>query len=251
MPHPLFSAGIIRTVIFAAVLGLAACSLREYTEDPYFLIYAGSEADADGVIQLEKAALELGYPVKKISNLGNLSDQLPGAAAFAIGGTAGNTGLILDPLYDVTDDLSEWIQNGGRYLGICGGAYVASRGSQWDDGYEEGLALVDAPSYTFDPDYSDSQIVPITWQGSKRPVYYLNGPAFNRADLPNAEVIATYSDNRVAIFMQSSGSGKILLCGPHPEADESWLDDDPEPRNASSWTSTWELFIDLLETWIQ
>ncbi len=239
----------IRTfVLFLILIFLFSCAHEVDPGKDFILIYNGTSADADGVLQMEKAAEELGFEARFISRLANLPDQLEGASLFVIGGTSGNTAKILDPLYDVSDDLKAWIRGGGRYLGICGGAYIASRGSQWDDGYEEGLALVDAESFTYDPNYDDPQIITVTWQGTQRPIYYLNGPAFQAADLPGAEILARYSDTRVAAFISSLGSGKIALCGPHPEADESWLIDNPEPRDASSWAPTWDLFISMLQS---
>ncbi len=238
--------GTLAAILILVVL--ISCAREVDPGKDFILIYNGISADDDGVLQMEKAAEELGYEARFISRLSDLPDQLEGAALFVIGGTSGNTARILDPLYDVADDLKAWIRGGGHYLGICGGAYIASRGSQWDDGYEEGLALVDAESFKYDPNFEDPQIITVTWQGTQRPIYYLNGPAFRAADLPGVEILARYPDNRVAAFITTLGSGKIALCGPHPEAEDTWLIDDPEPRKASLWTPTWDLFISMLQS---
>ena len=238
---------LIFALFFTTVL--LSCSDDEATKKNYILIYDGSVADPYGVEAVANLVTELGYEVEYISNLNNLSDYLSGAKAFVIGGTQGNTGDILDDLSGVKNDLTDYLENGGRYLGICGGAYIASKGSQWDDGYEEGLSLVDAESFLFDPTYGDSQIIMVSWLGVQRSIYYLNGPAFAEADLPaEAHILAHYSDanNSVAAFVTPYGNGKIALCGPHPEADNTWLIDDPTPLNADSWTPTKDLFLAML-----
>jgi glutamine amidotransferase-like uncharacterized protein len=145
------------------------------------------------------------------------------------------------------------IENGGRYLGICGGAYVGSKGSQWSDGYETGMGLVDIESFAFSQN-TDPQILPISWSGTQRTIYYQYGPAFHENDIPaNSQVLAYYTDaaHSVAAFAANVGSGKVLLCGPHPEADSTWLIDDPEPLNAETWTDTRDIFGNIFDTLLE
>ena len=213
----------------------------------YILIYNGPSADADGVDALTDAFEDLGYDVEYIARLSSLPAMLENAQAFVIGGTGYNTGRIIDALWNVKGELKTYIQNGGRFLGICGGAYIASKGSQWDDGYEEGISLVNAESFEYDPDYEDPQIITVTWLGAARSIYLQGGPAFDAAALPGAQILARYEDNTVAAFISASGNGKIALCGPHPEADASWLIDNPPPLNANQWTDTRDLFNAMVD----
>ncbi len=220
------------------------------TIEDYILIYNGSIADTDGVEKVAQMAEEQGFPVLYISNLKKLNDKLDKAKAFVIGGTEGDTGDLLEDLNEVQDELKAYISAGGNYLGICGGAYVASKGSQWADGYETGMGLVNIESFAFDSQYSDPQIITIKWLGVQRTIYYQYGPAFAIKDIPsNSEVMAQYSnqDQDVAAFITMSGSGKIILVGPHPEADESWLVDDPLPLNSALWTDTHDIFKTIFE----
>ncbi len=222
----------------------------EETSENYILIYDGYVADADGVEKVAEMAEEQGYTVEYISNLSQLPDKLEGAKAFVIGGTEDDTGDLLDDLYQVQDELKTYIQNGGSYLGICGGAYVASKGSQWDDGYETGMGLVDIESFAYDGVYFDPQIIPITWLGTQRTIYYQYGPAFAKNTIPaNSEVLAYYNNANqdVAIFKTKVGEGTVIFCGPHPEADATWLIDAPEPLNAGTWTNTEDIFKNIFE----
>jgi len=239
-------------VLLVPLLFSASCT--DDTSENYILIYNGAVADQDGVASFAQQAEDQGYAVEYISTLTDLPDMLQGARAFVIGGTDGDTGDLLDALYDVQDDLKSYIENGGRYLGICGGAYVASKGSQWEDGYETGMGLVDVESFAFDSENADPQVITIIWRGTQRAVYYQYGPAFQEEDIPSgSEILAYYSDEArsVAAFVSTVGSGKVLLCGPHPEADASWLLDYPEPRNAENWTDTRDIFNALLENLLE
>jgi glutamine amidotransferase-like uncharacterized protein len=240
---------LVKAVFIAAFFSISfsqtSCIKDPEGNDNYILIYNGAIADEDGVLKVAEMAEDQGYAVEYISNLSKLPEMLNGAKAFIIGGTEGNTGDLLDEIDEAKEDLKTYIINGGNYLGICGGAYVASKGSQWPDGYETGMALVNIESFVFDPNYSDAQILTVTWQSSTRTFYYLNGPAFSKTDLPQmATIIANYhnANKDVAAFSTTLGKGKIVLCGPHPEADDTWLIDDPEPLNAETWTDTKDIF---------
>jgi len=245
---------IVQKILFAIVLILSfsfllnSCGNNDPIEKTYILIYNGTTADADGVIKVAQMAEEQGYEVKYISNLSQLPDMLEGAYAFIIGGTEDDTESLLNELLEVKDDLKTYIENGGNYLGICGGAYMASKGCQWEDGYEAYLSLVDCESFAYDSQYTDPQIITIEYESQQRTVYYQYGPAFLESELPaNSTVLAYYTNENkdVAAFYTSLGDGKILLCGPHPEADNTWLIDDPEPLNADQWTATWDIFTEF------
>jgi glutamine amidotransferase-like uncharacterized protein len=245
---------LLKAVFFAAFffISFSQTSCEKDSEEikNYILVYNGSVADEDGVLKVTEMAEEQGYAVKYISNLSKLPEMLDGAKAFIIGGTIGNTGNLLDEIDESKDDLKSYIVNGGNYMGICGGAYVASKGSQWPDGYETGMALVNVECFIFDPNYSDAQIITVSWQSTNRTIYYLNGPAFAKTDLPQTVTIIAYYNNinkDVAAFSTTLGKGKIVLCGPHPEADNTWLIDDPKPLNAEMWTDTYDIFESIFD----
>ena len=151
-----------------------------------------------------------------------------------IGGTEDDTADLLFALEKVETELRAYIREGGHYLGICGGAYLASLGSDWpqsEGGREEDLGLVNVESFAFDPKNPDPQIIAVNWpQGTSRSIYYQYGPAFDPKALavrvPNAEILAYYGSGGVAAFATNFGKGRIVLCGPHPEGVEDWLEDD-------------------------
>lgn len=56
--------------------------------------------------------------------------------------------------------------------------------------------------------------------------------------------IARYDDGSIAACFKKVGNGKVYLCGPHLEADESWIDD--EVANSSKWKPTDNLAADMM-----
>jgi len=240
-----FTKMLFLALIFFVISSQTSCKKDDDDSKQYILIYDGAIADKDGVKKVTQMAEEKGYEVEYISNIANLPDRLSGAKAFVIGGTQDDTGDLLKDLYNVQDDLKKYIENGGNYLGICGGAYVASKGSQWEDGYETGIKLVDIESFAYDGKYTDPQIISITWLETQRTIYYQYGPAFAKSNIPTNSTIYAYYNNEnqdVAAFLTTLGKGKIILFGPHPEADSTWLIDTPEPLNANTWKETHDIF---------
>ena len=240
------------TLIVPIILlsGFSSCDKNSIEpDDAYILIYNGKVADVDGVMKIAEISAENGFAVAYISNLRKLPALLASARAFVIGGTDDDTDDLLDDLYEVQDELKTYIEKGGNYLGICGGAYVASKGSQWDDGYETGMGLVDIDCFAYDVDFIDPQIITINWFGSPRTIYYQYGPAFAQSKIPeDSKIFAVYNNlnQDVAIFETTVGQGTVILCGPHPEADATWLLDDPEPVNAHNWKETKDMLQYIL-----
>lgn len=113
--------------------------------------------------------------------------------------------------------LQEWVRGGGRYLGVCMGAYLAG-----NDGF--GLiprqidGEVGAPGFPV-VDSAD-HLVAVTWDGTRRWTYFQEG-----ARLPErgAVVHARYETGDIAAARYVLGQGRIGLIGPHPEADGTWL----------------------------
>lgn len=211
------------------------------------LIYNG-EVAAEGCPEALAAVAErMGLDVAYFDSAEALSEQLSNAALCMIGGTEDD----LDPFVsqftpELQAQLQGWIESGGGFLGICGGAYIGSKGWQEDGGFVDmlNLAPVETEEYLSDP---DPRIISVDWNGTQRAIYYAYGPAFRTDDVPNVEIIATYDDGRTAALDYSRGDGHVVLCGPHPEADETWLEDDPAPLNADQWEDTSDLIQELFE----
>ena len=115
------------------------------------------------------------------------------------------------------DTIRKYIQRGGRYLGICMGAYWA------DHHYFNLLDEVTCEQYirqrnTCTKRYY-SKAVECNWNGkSIRPFFY-DGPAFIGNE-NNFETVGRYKNGNPAAIIQ----GRIGLVGPHLESQDFWYD---------------------------
>jgi imidazoleglycerol phosphate synthase glutamine amidotransferase subunit HisH len=128
---------------------------------------------------------------------------------------------------DAFDWLKQHIANGGRYVGICGGAYLPEKWIDEKDG-ERGLDIfpgeIDNYSKT-----TAARMIKIDWgqPSQSRWIYFQDGPAFYPKKGSNISVLARFSKDRVAAaVIFSFGKGKVGLISPHFEAGEEWLTDD-------------------------
>ena len=115
------------------------------------------------------------------------------------------------------NQLAKYIDDGGRYLGICMGAYWTD---QW---YFDLIGDVRAVQYikrpTSEIKRSHSTTARVNWQGTEQDMFFYDGCALLNLD-SDTKVVATYSNgDAMAIFR-----GRVGIIGCHPEADESWYD---------------------------
>ena len=108
----------------------------------------------------------------------------------------------------------EFVDAGGKYLGICMGAYWA--GSH----YFKLLEGVDAVQYLKRPGTDTrrphAKEMPITWQGKPETMFWYDGCAF--VGNGRYKTIATYANGDPMAIIQ----GNLGLIGCHPEAEEFW-----------------------------
>jgi hypothetical protein len=110
-----------------------------------------------------------------------------------------------------------FVRQGGRYLGICMGAYWAGRH------YLNILDSVDAVQYIRRPGTDTrrphAKYMPVTWQGQPDHMYWYDGCALV-GDRTRFETVATYSNGDAMAIIQN----RIGLIGCHPEAEQFWYD---------------------------
>lgn len=111
--------------------------------------------------------------------------------------------------------IRQYISKGGRYLGICMGAYWADRN------YLDIVDSVECKQYIRRPNTctrrSYSKAVDCNWNGRQDKFFFYDGTAFI-GDESRYEVIARYTNGDPAAIIQ----GKIGLIGVHLEAEEYW-----------------------------
>jgi glutamine amidotransferase-like uncharacterized protein len=110
----------------------------------------------------------------------------------------------------------EFVDEGGKYLGICMGAYWA--GSH----YFDLLDGVDAVQYMTRPGTDTrrphAKEMPITWRGQEESMFWYDGCAF--VGNGRYKTIATYANGDPMAIIQ----GNLGLIGCHPEAEQFWYD---------------------------
>ena len=129
------------------------------------------------------------------------------------------------------EEVREFVRNGGGYVGICAGAYLACSGFEW------GIGVLNAK--TVSPKWRRGQgDVKIDGEAfgeklSERAVRYANGPIIKpdeRKDLPAYEKLITFRTelaqndtpvgvmvNAPAMVSASFGLGRVFTSSPHPE----------------------------------
>ena len=109
--------------------------------------------------------------------------------------------------------ITEYVRNGGRYLGICMGAYWAGRE------YFNMLQNADAVQYITRPRTDTRRPHPkaidVTWLGGEEKMYFYDGCAIVGQNL---NTIATYANKDPMAVIQ----GNLGLIGCHPESQQYW-----------------------------
>jgi glutamine amidotransferase-like uncharacterized protein len=113
--------------------------------------------------------------------------------------------------------VQQFVKDGGRYLGICMGAYWA--GSH----YFNMLDSVDAVQYLLQPDTDTrrphAKNIDVTWLGEPEKMFWYDGCALV-GDADKFESIATYANGDAMAIVQN----RIGLIGSHPESEQFWYD---------------------------
>jgi len=111
--------------------------------------------------------------------------------------------------------IADFIDRGGRYLGICMGAYWAGLN------YFDLLDGVDAIQYikrpTADVRRSYGTVAPVTWNGVPYDMYFYDGCTFTPG---NYQTVATYANGEPMAIVKN----RVGLIGCHPESQQYWYD---------------------------
>jgi hypothetical protein len=215
------------------------------SSDKYALVYNGPVSAEDCPEAVAAIAEKAGLNVRFVSIPGDIPRLLDNAVVFIIGGTEDDMGPMVKAFTPkITSSIKEYLRNGGRYLGICGGGFMASIG--WKEGseYMKGFSIISAESSVFQGSF-EAKILPIRWMRETRPMFFKAGPVFHpKKSQETVQIVATYSDGSIAALMSAYGKGRVAVCGPHPEARESWKDD---ATDSSKWVSSVDLAVLFLK----
>ena len=229
------------------------------------LIYYGAVADQDSALELASIFEGLGCEVEYFCRMDQLHTLLEHAAILVIGGTGEDLSPVHDELESdpgIQEAIQAYLDGGGRYLGICGGAFLASAG--YEECYpgcqsfywQPALELIKVETEWYDDDETQvAQLVKIHWVRPDRTygTFYQAGPVFLPLEKgnPDGEVLATYPVRKkdepapAAVIMADHGPlGRVLLLGPHPEATKEWLA--PNDLRQSEWQDSRCLLVEAI-----
>ena len=163
-------------------------------------------------------ALEPHYRVKWFDVRSNLDEVLNESDGLVFPGGIGDS----DSYHDFftrtkSNKIANFISRGGRYVGICMGAYWA--GSRYFDILDgvDAIQYIKRPSADIKRSYGT--VADIEWLGEKHQMFFYDGCTYignGRYDL-----IAKYANDEPMAIIQ----GNIGLIGCHPESEEFWYED--------------------------
>ena len=114
--------------------------------------------------------------------------------------------------------VQKFVQAGGRYLGICMGAYWAAKDYfNIVDGIEAVQYITRLGTDTRRP---HAKALPVTWQGQQERMYFYDGCALV-GDAGKFKTVATYANGDPMAIIQNN----IGLIGCHPESQPSWYNE--------------------------
>jgi len=208
-------------------------------------IYNHSNADSPGPNNLTRILNESeGF---ECSSLHPDEIRLPRLADFDLLIVPGGSGSLQSKKLgeDGRESIRQFVQNGGGYIGICAGSYLASAQYPWS------LSLINSKVWDRAHWARGTGVVSIafTTDGSRAMnpttdtanVYYGQGPLLlpaNRPDLPPYEVLASYQTEVAkkgapegamtfthAVIRSTFGDGRVMCLSPHPEKKDgpSWI----------------------------
>jgi len=160
-------------------------------------------------------ALSNSYDIRIFTKNDLSSKILKKADIIAFPGGIGNSGSFEELLEDKVDVVKEYLAGGGRYLGICMGAYWA--GHFYFD-ILDGVKVVQyIKRRTTEIKRSYATVAEVTWKGNPESMYFYDGCAF--VSKPHKQkTIATYANGDSMAIIQN----RIGLIGCHPESSLSW-----------------------------
>ena len=203
--------------------------VRHFAADaPKAVIFEGSTICDGCQTPFEDWFESRGYQVVAVKPGQSTPATLAGAKIYIVPG--GEDVTSLDEGWTDSDRqaIRDYINNGGRYYGVCLGGYWAGRAGTWAGtvpGFKA-LEIIPAEVVAQSPADKSDKVVNVSWEGMPRDVFFQDGPAFTITDPTQVlKVYATYDgQNQVAAFLSRFGRGKVAITGVHLEATKEWYD---------------------------
>lgn len=186
------------------------------------------------------AALESKYKFKIFTKHSLEEDFFDGVDLVIFPGGFGNSDSF-DYLLKINGDrIKQFVSNGGKYLGICMGAYWA--GSY----YFNMLDSCDAVQYykrpTADTRRPHTKNISVVWNGQPDKMFFNDGCALI-GDNTKFETIATYANGDPMAIIQNN----LGLIGCHPESELYWYESYKQMRGQYHNGAHHKLLLDFVD----
>ena len=179
-----------------------------FIADPMCSVQSGN-----GVIQ----ALQSHYNFKIFSKNALETNFFDNVDVIAVPGGFGDASKYSTLFKHNADRVRNFVDKGGRYLGICMGAYWAGRH------YLDILDEVDAVQYITQPNTDTkrphAKAVSVHWENNPETMFFYDGCALV-GDTTKFTAVATYANGDAMAIIQN----RIGLIGCHPESEKFWYD---------------------------
>lgn len=180
-------------------------------------VYAGTGAVLAKDVEVALDKLDIDY--NEIEETDIKEDKLEKNSVLIVPG--GYTKRCIKALVDSGREIiREFISKGGSYIGICAGAYMASKTVEVQ-GHPPGLDIININNKR----ESGTGIRTITITEPEHPlasdcdkkikIWYQNGPMIKPGK--DIETVAVYEKGQAAIVYGNFGKGKVIIFSPHPE----------------------------------
>ncbi|MGG6341912.1 BPL-N domain-containing protein [Stenotrophomonas indicatrix] len=114
-----------------------------------------------------------------------------------------------------------YVDQGGHYLGLCMGAYLADANNLGliDEELDSAVGRPGFPVHSI-----DDAAVAVEWLGHQDQMFFQDGPYFPASPSAGFKALGHYENGDISAAAYRYGSGKVVLTGPHPEAGRAWFE---------------------------
>lgn len=167
----------------------------------------------DGIVR----ALSQSYNINIFYNHDDIKDVLNEADAVCFPGGIGDS----DSYHDFftrrnANAVADFLSSGGRYIGICMGAYWA--GSRYFDLLDNLDVVQYIKRSSAEIKRSYGTVAEVEWLGEKEKMFFYDGCTFTGTGY--YDTIAKYANDEPMAIIQN----RIGLIGCHPESEEFWYE---------------------------
>jgi hypothetical protein len=206
---------------------VSTSSVLEISRKPLALVYMGgaSPKESECPQAVEEALKSAGFNVLFAGDEKGSEFDVPTAlstfnpALYVQPGGGDDMSAAWDSVNSSKEAIASYVTNGGRYIGICMGSFLSSKGAE-GDGFE-GYQLLTKAGWDA-ADYKEragaevtdmgQTLLKVSWRGIDSSIFFQGGPCFVPLDdsvEAEGEIIAKYQNGDAAAIVVPYGAGKV------------------------------------------